>query len=93
MRLENGKDGGGNNPGALNSFYGHTHSETFKRAASERMSNRIVSDKTRKKMSEYQKNKIRVYGKKWWNNGINETISFEKPDETYILGRLPKNRK
>ena len=44
-------------------------------------------------MSEYQKNKIRVYGKKWWNNGINETISFEKPDETYILGRLPKNRK
>ena len=67
MRLENGKDGGGNNPGALNSFYGHTHSETFKRAASERMSNRIVSDKTRKKMSEYQKNKIRVYGK---NGGI-----------------------
>ena len=28
-------------------------------------------------------------GKKWWNNGIDEVMDFEPPDDSWTKGRSP----
>ena len=104
IRIENGKDGGGNNTGEKNSFYGKTHSDEFKQKQSIRMKNRIVSDETKeklklshigrpkRKMPERFSVSIRKshIGRKWWNNGIEEKFQKEPPSPDYVLGRKPK---
>jgi hypothetical protein len=30
-------------------------------------------------------------GKKWWNNGFKNSFSFEPPNDTYVLGKLPSS--
>ena len=42
---------------------------------------KIVSDETRRKMSEV------MIGKKWWNNGIKTKMSYECPGEGWVQGR------
>ncbi|MDR3503073.1 MAG: HNH endonuclease signature motif containing protein [Legionella sp.] len=32
-------------------------------------------------------------GSKWWNNGIKNNRSVNRPDETFVLGRIPYERK
>ena len=71
LKRVNAKD----NPNSLN---GHNSDGlTFK--------NKIVSQKTRKILSEQRKKNI------WWNNGVINAFSPTPPDDSYIKGRILKN--
>lgn len=50
------------------------------------MKGHIFTDEHNKKLSISKKDKYK--GKKWYNNGINETLDYNQPDG-YTIGRLP----
>jgi hypothetical protein len=60
---------------------GKTFSEERKKVMSEVQKGKILSEETKKKMSEAKK------GKKWWNNGIINTMMVECPGDSWKPGR------
>ena len=81
--------------GEKNSFYGKTHSDEAKK----KMSNDRIGDKntfygkthndeTKQKIGE--KNKEKMKGKLWWNNGQIQKRVVECPGDGWIRGRIKK---
>ena len=87
--------------GEKNSFYGKTHSEETKAKLRESRKNQTTSVETKQKISASNMGKKKPgnaqhcaelgrqhKGKKWWNNGIDEKMSFDQPDTLWSRGRL-----
>lgn len=69
-------------------FFNKTHSDVAKQKIKEKRANQIITDETKKKLSESAK------GCKWFTDGTN--TFFIKPEAAlphYTLGRLKKNNK
>ena len=68
------------------------YSEEYKRQMSERMRGRECPS-SRRKHSEEEKEKRRqkMLGRKWWNDGKDETCSQECPGNGWIFGRINKS--
>ena len=68
------------------------YSEEYKRQMSERMRGRECPS-SRRKHSEEEKEKRRqkMLGRKWWNDGENETCSRECPGNEWVSGRINKS--
>ena len=50
--------------------------------------NKTVSEETKEKLKTYCGNLSSAYGKKWYNNGIEEKLVIECPGEGWVKGRL-----
>ena len=74
-----------------NSHKGKKKSEEHRKALSEAAKKRKASKKTREKISTSLKGrKNPSYGKRWWNNGLENKLCIECPGEDYKLGFLNK---
>jgi hypothetical protein len=81
--------------GEKNSFYGKTHSdEVKKKMSNDRIGDKNTfygkthSDETKQKIGE--KNKEKMKGKLWWNNGKSQKRSVECPGDGWIRGRIKR---
>jgi hypothetical protein len=68
-------------------------SEEHRKKLSEAAKKRKASKETREKMSKamagkMSKEKNPNYGKRWWNNGMENKFCRERPGENFSLGRL-----
>ena len=39
---------------------------------------------------EIENRRKKMIGRRWWNNGIDERLSYKQPNEDWILGKLSK---
>jgi hypothetical protein len=81
--------------GEKNSFYGKTHTDEVKKKMSEDRAGkknafygRTHNEETKQKIGE--KNREKMKGKLWWNNGKSQKRSVECPGDEWIRGRLKK---
>jgi hypothetical protein len=81
--------------GEKNSFYGKTHSdEAKKKMSNDRIGDKNTfygkthSDETKQKIGE--KNRKKIKGQLWWNNGQIEKRGRECPGDGWIRGRIKK---
>jgi hypothetical protein len=81
--------------GEKNSFYGKTHSdEAKKKMSNDRIGDKNTfygkthSDETKQKIGE--KNREKIKGQLWWNNGQIEKRGRECPGDGWIRGRIKK---
>lgn len=75
------------------SHKGKRKSVAHRKALSEAAKKRKASDKWRESVSAAKRgrftgNENHNYGKKWWNNGIENIMSKKCPGENFVLGRI-----
>jgi hypothetical protein len=74
------------------SHKGRKKSSTHRKALSEAAKKRKASKETREKMSKVLMGKNNPsFGKKWWNNGVENKLCKECPGDNYVLGFLNKH--
>jgi hypothetical protein len=106
--LRNLTDGGEGVPGRVvsqetreklrraNTGYRHTPETLFR--ISKALKARIITKEHRQRINEALRNhnqsgdKNPNWGKRWWNNGIEEMMSIECPGEGFVIGRLYRKR-
>ena len=71
---------------------GRKKSTEHRKALSEAKLGKKITEDHRKNMSASLKDeKNPAYGKKWWNNGVENKLCKECPGENYVLGFLNKH--
>ena len=76
----------------IDSHKGRKKSEAHRKALSEAAKKRKASEETRGKMSKiFMGENNPSFGKKWWNNGVENKLCKECPGENYTLGFLNKH--
>ncbi|NBW58059.1 hypothetical protein EBR43_09850 [bacterium] len=75
---------------------GKAFTEEHKKKLSDSAKKRKASDKWRESVSAAKKGKFtgnenHNYGRKWWNNGVENVMSKECPGKNFSLGRIGNN--
>jgi hypothetical protein len=77
--------------GEKNHKYGKKLTDDEKKRISEKMKGRPAPWNKRNHSSEEKtKRKLKLIGRKWWNDGKKESFLYEPPNDTWILGRISK---